>query len=248
MKLNTILLIVLVILVVILIYQNNQNQENLDSTLLPLSNESIQNIASVYNNQDMKVTNLKVTGSFNMIPRGCIIAFNDQKAPDGWALCDGGEYVAPNGDKVRTPDLRGRFIRMSYNRISASVWGDILPINVKEEKDSYGTSSLLHNSWSGDNKTFETAMMNHNFGEYGGSDWRVQSVNQLPSHTHKENYVTKHNIEGGCGVNQNPALPYGWESGGGCAYNKLGDTSATGSNWGMGIIPPYYVLTYIMKL
>jgi len=74
---------------------------------------------------------------------------------------------------------------MSYNRTSSStLWGDYLPINVKEEKDSIGTSSLLHNSWSGDNKTFQTAMMNHNFGEFGGSDWRVQSVNQMPSHTH----------------------------------------------------------------
>lgn len=236
MKLNTILLSILVILVIILIYQNQSNQENLDS--IPLSNEAIQNIASVYNNQNMQVTNLKVTGSFNMIPRGSIIAFNDQKAPDGWALCDGGEYVAPNGDKIKTPDLRGRFIRMAYNRTSAStIWGDILPINVKEEKDSTGTSTLLHNSWSGDNKTFQTAMMNHNFGEYGGSDWRQQSINQMPSHTH---YVpTTFDLSG-----------QDWNAGGSGALHWLGPTQSgsAGGNWGMGIIPPYYVLTYIMKL
>jgi len=100
MNLNKILLIVLVLLVIILIYQN---QENLDSTTQNLSNEAIQNIASIYNNQNLIVSNLKVTGNFNMIPRGSIIAFNDQKAPEGWALCDGGEYTASNGDKVKHP-------------------------------------------------------------------------------------------------------------------------------------------------
>ena len=45
--------------------------------------------------------NLNVQGSFNYLPTGTIVAFNDSVAPNGWALCDG-----TNG----TPDLRGRFI------------------------------------------------------------------------------------------------------------------------------------------
>ena len=43
---------------------------------------------------------LKVN-KLNILPRGCIIAFNSMEAPKGWLLCDG---------QNNTPDLRGRFI------------------------------------------------------------------------------------------------------------------------------------------
>lgn len=45
--------------------------------------------------------NLNVTGSFNYLPRGTIVAWYGHNIPKGWALCDG------NND---TPNLRGRFI------------------------------------------------------------------------------------------------------------------------------------------
>ena len=44
---------------------------------------------------------LKLGGKFNYLPKGSIIAFNGEKAPSGWAICDG---------KNNTPDLRGKFI------------------------------------------------------------------------------------------------------------------------------------------
>lgn len=63
--------------------------------------EALQNIASVYNKNDMTVTNLTVTGKSNVVPTGTIVAFYGAAIPAGWALCNG-----QNG----TPDLRGRFI------------------------------------------------------------------------------------------------------------------------------------------
>jgi microcystin-dependent protein len=45
--------------------------------------------------------NLTVTGSFNYLPKGTIVAWTGTTAPEGWALCNG-----QNG----TPNLQGRFV------------------------------------------------------------------------------------------------------------------------------------------
>jgi hypothetical protein len=38
--------------------------------------------------------NLTVTGSFNYLPKGSIIAYNSNSAPIGWAICDGSNGTA----------------------------------------------------------------------------------------------------------------------------------------------------------
>ncbi len=63
--------------------------------------ESVQNIASIYDTGKMTITDLNVTGSFNLLPKGIIVAWTGTTPPDGWALCDG------TND---TPNLNGRFI------------------------------------------------------------------------------------------------------------------------------------------
>lgn len=68
---------------------------------LQVSSEAIQNVGSIYNQDKIIIKDLDVNGTFNMIPKGIIVAWNGTVAPTGWALCNGA-----NG----TPDLRGRFI------------------------------------------------------------------------------------------------------------------------------------------
>jgi hypothetical protein len=51
------------------------------------------------------------------LPIGAIILWSSPKLPEGFVLCDGSQYTV-NGDDIRTPDLRGSFIRSSRDGVS----------------------------------------------------------------------------------------------------------------------------------
>jgi microcystin-dependent protein len=87
-------IIILLVIICIIIITCNRT-EHFDNA------EAIQNISSLYRSKLMTLTNLNVTGSFNLLPKGIISMWAGSIAPEGWALCDG-----TNG----TPDLRSRFV------------------------------------------------------------------------------------------------------------------------------------------
>ncbi len=86
-----------------IIYAEQENNCNYQpkSTTTSLPKISVTDISKLYNSNSISVGNLTVNNSCNILPRGIIIAWNNQNIPDGWALCDGTNC---------TPDLRGRFI------------------------------------------------------------------------------------------------------------------------------------------
>lgn len=89
----------LVLILLTLLFFVKQNKS--ESFTTQEQAEAIATIAGLYNSGQFTVTNLTVTGQFNMLPKGSIIAFNGKAVPDGWALCDGNNS---------TPDLRNKFI------------------------------------------------------------------------------------------------------------------------------------------
>ena len=232
---KNLLFIIIIILLIILITKVDKmdtKYEHFNDTYF--STESLRNIAKVYGDtagtvtfNNVKVTNaLTVDTSFNMLPRGCIIAYNAEIAPDGWAICDGTN---------NTPDLRGRFIRMWYQRKGTDLWGDEIPVVMPNAQELGGYSEKCKSGFYGDiSSNYTTKMMNHWFGDKGGTDWRLPIVKEMPRHTH-----TISAIQWGPGPGYN---------GGGNSIGGTAAASSTGESFGYGIQPPFYVLTYIMKL
>jgi hypothetical protein len=242
---KNLLFVIIIILLIVLIWKvdkvnkNYINYEHFNDA--NFSSESLRNIAKVYGDvsgtvtfNNVKVTNaLTVDTSFNMLPRGCIIAYNAEVAPAGWAICDGSN---------NTPDLRGRFIRMWYQRKGEDIWGDELPVVMPNARtDVCGNSEKCKSSFYGDvSSNYTTKMMNHWFGDKGGTDWREPIVKEMARHTHT--HTAKRSSSDNCG---DPEASDCGNWGGTPNFFKI---NSAGESWGYGIQPPFYVLTYIMKL
>nr|QBK88647.1 MAG: tail collar domain protein [Mimivirus LCMiAC01] len=76
--------------------------DNTSNNVVPCSCEALQNLASLYNDKTMTLNDLTVNGTFNLLPKGIIVAWTGTEVPKGWALCD--------GKTKGTPNLVGRFI------------------------------------------------------------------------------------------------------------------------------------------
>jgi microcystin-dependent protein len=194
---------------------------------------------------DLKlIGDLKINGSLNIVPKGSIIAFNSDKAPEGWALCNG-----QNG----TPDLRGRFIRMASADLQQEdgATGGFGPYVVGRKSNPGAVDPTIIGNSRTDSSSYIFKM---NVGDYGGTDHQVLNVNEIPAHSHRVNDWASHNS--GNSVHGNVTHRGSWytreqnQNGGAEDYNALfdSDSSGAGGGWGHNNIPPFYVLVYIMKL
>ena len=198
--------------------------------------QSIRNLSSISQKLLDKVGltipgDIAIEGKFNYLPLGIIMAFNKEVAPKGWAICDGTQG---------TPDLRGRFIRMHSGTLGAKN----ASINVSYDKTIAGNSR----------SDIRSRILKHKFGETAGTDHHALITNEIPKHNHgvagNHTHTYSRRKDDRC-VHKSKCYRRAAKNG----YQTL-NTGASGNhthayvgaNWGHNNQPPYYVLTYIMKL
>ena len=234
MKTKHIIIGLAILIVILFIVQKKENADSTSPATQNLSNEAVQNIAKIYadtNNEavfnNVKITgDLNVSGKLNILPAGTIVAFNSATAPAGWALCDGQKYKLNNTNisvidpnGIQTPDLRGRFI--------------------------LGTGQ-------------GTGLANRNIGEKGGDENVTLTAAQMPSHSHELEVWGDPNGDPKDGGKWTLKLTdrqyHNYKSADNRGHRDRNNGNRpvkildSGSNKSHNNMPPYYVLTYIMKL
>jgi microcystin-dependent protein len=276
MELIHIVVILLVFIVLHLVYKTRNMEklsiEKFETDLISAVNnkytadvDAIRNLSSLANtiltNRDSfrvpatttLMNNLVVDGTINFInkdtvmleifPKYMVIAWANIDIPLGWAICDGKKYILDASNKAveditgqTTPDLRGRFILGS----------------------GFGAKDM--------NEEFLTE---RNIGEFGGEEGHILTEVELAPHTHRYP-LTRYLHKDGTGGQGS------WYDDGNYRIWETNDPSTQTFNTG-GVLrpntglkyqgalqdypdpaiydgvphnnmPPYFVLTYIMKL
>ena len=232
MEKSHIIIVLLIIIIIILVMNLYNKKENITSDSgKTLSDEALQNIASVYNNKNLTVSNLTVTAW-----KGIICAWSGAitDIPQGWGFCDGTLYTALDGSKLQSPDLRSVFI------IGASK-----PNTPTDGKTggSNGQPSIPNVAW----------LTPKQVGIYGGEENHTLTVAEIPSHSHNHT----HSIRGACGGDWTSQGAYGLTCGStredlnNSQYNYpivSSDATPTGGGGAHNNMPPFYALAYIIKL
>ena len=257
------ILFVIILFLFQMIYKNKKNKKNKNSIekfynqyepnlldnykidfmaareLINISRKLIRNGITLPANVDIR------KNALDIFPKGFIVAYDKMIAPEGWAICDGNSG---------TPDLRGRFIRMWNDNITTFALNNLTEVGNKAAYDDKYKSSAENT-----NKSY---ILKHKVNNYGGSDMRnFTDMNELPTHTHTLNNAGEHSHtislsywDNGYYPNRFDEQPY-TELGGSLfgpknltGHSHKHTISSIGNSEQFNNQPPYYVVTYIMKL
>ena len=156
-----------------------------------------------------------------------VISYAGSTAPTGWQLCNGTALKYTNGYFVSNTDER----TSSFNKNGT---GDL--ILTPDLKGKF----ILGDGGAGDNKAL------HND---GGEETHTLTVDEMPRHYHKivtdEASYKYRNLTNPGSFAQ--IRPNQYQLSAGSSEANLGDSSLEGNDAPHNNMPPYYVLTYIIK-
>ncbi|MDX7999517.1 tail fiber protein [Xenorhabdus sp. Reich] len=202
---------------------------------------------SVKAGNGIKVDNNGVSIDSNKIlPKGMIVMFSGNSAPTGWAFCDGN-----NG----TPDLRSRFV----------MCGETISEIGKSNSKASGSDNGKNFSKDTTSKTISVSVTVKD---------TILEESHIPSHKHiggmsyynsrgfKYSYSpdiqTEYQINNSISVSDsaiwmNPSsganyYAYTSETGGGEGHDHRATASSPSHSHSIDVVPPYYLLAFIMKL
>jgi hypothetical protein len=234
-KLISIVVIVIVVIILISVYTNLfTTSNNSGNSIETFSEESINNIASVYNEGKMTVSNLTTTQSFNLLPRGMIMAWNGSinNIPYGWVICDG-----TNG----TPDLRAKFLIGANPSGSSNGQMSIAP----ETNGGNSQSWLIAQNLPPHAHYFTSWAYATGAGDTGypvvavNTSWANTPFTNTGGNSTTANYGTDYKgTPWGLGVGEGNPFVTG---------NPKVEATTEGVQQPISIIPPYYSVIWIMK-
>ena len=161
-----------------------------------------------------------------------------------FGVCDGGTFTAPDGRKVTTPDLRGRFV---------------LGVGVDNGAGIYGSAPPGATGGMSDTTLATNSAGSHSHG--GSAQATTLAASQMPNHQHTfpvmatSPIVTNHYHYGASDrvstSNSGSDTPLNLLtslSGGGTGHSHPLSADAAHTHTVAGIVPAYYALCYIMYL
>lgn len=188
--------------------------------------KSIQNLGEIAgkiltNNKLEIASNVDILGNLNIIPNGTIVAYNQKTPPPGWALCNGQDI--PGFGKV--PDLRFKFILGNCDDTST------ICTDSKKALQEYNIKG--------------SKKLEYDFGKSAGDWTHVLTVDEMPEHTHNPTFDIHDIFKSGAQSSGNNTNWFDMDGYVGAPKLSL---SKTGGNMPHNNMPPYCILTYIIKI
>uniref|UniRef100_UPI0036DBC8B6 hypothetical protein n=1 Tax=Photorhabdus sp. RM322S TaxID=3342825 RepID=UPI0036DBC8B6 len=179
----------------------------------------------------------------NVLPKGMIMMFSGMDAPTGWAFCDGN-----NG----TPDLRSRFVMCGETISETGQSSSKASGNGAGKNFSKNTTSTAVSV----NVTVENTILTESqipshkhvggMPYYNGTGMKYSVINDSQT-AYQINNIDNSSIWMKPSAGSN-AYAYTSNTGGGQGHNHPATASSPSHNHSVDIIPPYYLLAFIMKL
>ncbi|KER04798.1 tail fiber protein [Photorhabdus temperata] len=182
-----------------------------------------------------------------ILPKGMIVMFSGSNAPTGWAFCDGNSG---------TPDLRSRFVMCgetisetgkSSNKASGNGGGKnfsrnttstVVSVNVTVQSTTLTESQIPKHKHIESMPYYNTRGFAYDYTTIGKTGYKIDNSDN--GYIWTKSYGT--NSSG------SDYHPHTSETGGGQGHNHDATASSPSHTHSIDVVPPYYILAFIMKL